>query len=225
MSKDNGSNQSWNEWVGFVQAPSISAGNSKLVIPTNTSLPSTPSSPQFGVFSTVGSCLMLEFGKDIQLIEDFFAPGSLGNFNIQVNVFVENNNDTIPIQGALELVMITMNSGVFVCERGTSSTYTGILTRADVLEASEQDAYSHADIKRMVGGGFLDMLKSGVSKLAPLVKAVAPMVAPMAKQYLSSKGAMGKLAAQGIGALGYGRSGAGPSGAGMSGGALQGRYM
>jgi hypothetical protein len=172
--------------------------------------------------------MVLEFGKDIQLIEDFFAPGSLGNFNLQINVFADNNNPTLPTtagSSALNIFLVTMNSGVFVCERGTSSTYTGILTRADVLEASEQDAYTHSDVKRMVGGGFLDMLKSGVSKLAPLVKAIAPVVAPMAKDYLKSKGAMGKLAAQGIGALGYGSAGAGRSGAGSSGGALQGRYM
>jgi hypothetical protein len=223
MSKDNGSNQHWNEWVGYVN--SSYAAISGLDIPTSSILSAAPTAPGFQSFPTVGSCLMLEFGKDIQLIEDFFAPGSLGNFNIQVNVFVENNNETLPQGANLELVMITMNSGVFVCERGTSSTYTGILTRADVLEASEQDAYSHNDVKRMVGGGFLDMLKSGVSKLAPLVKAVAPVVAPMAKDYLKSKGAMGKLASQGISALGYGHSGAGRSGAGMSGGALQGRYM
>jgi hypothetical protein len=230
MSKDNGSNQHWNEWVGYVN--SSYSNISAITIPNSAVLSVSPAAtaPVFSTFPTVGSCLMLEFGKDIQLIEDFFAPGSLGNFNIQVNVFIENNNDTVASGANLELVMITMNSGVFVCERGTSSTYTGILTRADVLEASEQDAYSHADVKRMVGGGFLDMLKSGVSKLAPLVKAVAPMVAPHAKEYLSKKGAMGKLASQGISALGYGHSGAGMhasgrSGAGMSGGALQGRYM
>ena len=116
--------------------------------------------------------------------------------------------------------MITMNSGVFVCERGTSSTYTGILTRADVLEASEQDAYTRSDLQRLVGGGFLDMLKSGVSKLAPLAKAIAPMVAPHAKEYLNSKGSLGKLASAGIGAMGYGHSGGGGSG-----GRLQGRYQ
>lgn len=220
MSKDNGSNQSWNEWVGVVSTPvqSLTAINEALPylqIPVaSTVLQATPSAAKFNVLPTCGSCLMLEFGKDIQLIEDFFAPGSLGNFNIQVQLSVENYNASIG--ASVELVMITMNSGVFVCERGTSSTYTGILTRADVLEASEQDAYSHADVRRLVGGGFLDRLKSGVSKLAPLLKAVAPA----AKEYLGKQGALGKMASQGIGAMGYGRSGGGPSG-----GALQGRYM
>jgi hypothetical protein len=227
MSKDNGSNQSWNEWVGLVNSPYVDVVNSLPTAVVSNSL-EAGSVPQFYTFPTAGSCLILEFGKDIQLIEDFFAAGSLGNFNIQVNVFVDNVNPSLisgTQQANAELVMITMNSGVFVCERGTSSTYTGILTRADVLEASEQDAYSHSDVRRMVGGGFLDTLKSGVQKLAPLMKAVAPIVAPHAKQYLQSKGAMGKLAAQGIGALGYGMSAGGMSAGGVSGGALKGRYM
>jgi len=59
-----------------------------------------------------------------------------------------------------------MNSGVFVCERGTSSTYTGILTKQDVLEASQQEHYTHNDVARLVGGGLFDMVKSGVSSLA-----------------------------------------------------------
>jgi hypothetical protein len=214
MCKDNGSEQNFHEFRGAATVSGLSAAFQQ------SNLLSV--APKFNTLPTVGSYLVLEFGHDIQLVEDFFAPGSLGNFNIQVNMEVVN---TTPCAITPEIVMITMNSGVFVCERGTSSTYTGILTRADVLEASEQDAYTHSDVKRMVGGGFLDMLKSGVSKLAPLVKAVAPVVAPMAKDYLKSKGAMGKLAAQGMSALGYGRSGAGGSGAGMSAGALQGRYM
>jgi hypothetical protein len=225
MSKDNGSNQSWNEWIGF-QTCNTLFSNDGLYRPTTPLLYEGPAGsyqpPRFTVVPTSGGVLVLEFGKDIQLIEDFFAPGSLGNFNIRVNVKYQNNNPSIDAGDAIELVMITMNSGVFVCERGTSSTYTGILTRADVLEASEQDSYTRSDVKRLVGSGFLDMLKSGVSKLAPLAKAIAPMVAPHAKEWLNSKGALGQMAAHGIGAMGYGRSG-GMSGGG-SGGRLQGRY-
>ena len=224
MSKDNGSNQSWNEWVGFQTCAVIAGRNDALVPHTPTSGDQFMSST-FGIVSTVGGCLVLEFGKDIQLIEDFFAPGSLGNFNIRVNLRYQNNNLSIAAGSAIELVMITMNSGVFVCERGTSSTYTGILTRADVLEASEQDAYTRSDVQRLVGGGFLDMLKSGVSKLAPLMKAVAPLAMPHVKNYLGKKGAIGSMANAGLGALGYGHSGGGMAGGGGSGGRLSGRYQ
>jgi hypothetical protein len=222
MSKDNGSNQSWNEWVGYQQTICKWGENGQYIPAQNGVFLGTArdaldkfESTYFFPTATVGGCLVLEFGKDIQLIEDFFAPGSLGNFNIQVQLRYQNNNQSLATGSEIEMVMITMNSGVFVCERGTSSTYTGILTRADVLEASEQDAYTRSDVQRLVGGGFLDMLKSGVSKLAPLAK----MIAPHAKEYLMSKGDLGKAAAHGMSALGYGASGGGASG-----GRLQGRY-
>ena len=53
-----------------------------------------------------------------------------------------------------------MNSGSFATEKGTSSTYTALLTKEDVLNASQQEPTAHSDVKRMVGGGFLDSLKS-----------------------------------------------------------------
>ena len=52
-----------------------------------------------------------------------------------------------------------MNSGIFVTERGASSIYTALFTKADVLDASEQEHYSHGTVKRMIGGSFLNILK------------------------------------------------------------------
>ena len=197
MAKDNGSNQSWSEWQGY-QMSSVTVSQSGLSYPSALGT-GTITAPAFRAIPTCGSVVVLEFAKDIQLIEDFFSCGSLGNFNIRVNVTYKNNNPSLTAGSAIELVMITMNSGVFVCERGTSSTYTGILTRADVLEASAQDAYTRSDVKRMVGGGFLDLIKSGVSKLAPLHKAV-------------KAADMGQTEGRGM------------SGGGGSGGRLSGRY-
>jgi hypothetical protein len=220
MSKDNGSNQNWQQWVGFansrVSSTAISAvagaagGTGILAKGLGAALGGNLVSSGIWSAQTCGSMLVLEFGHDIQLVEDFFAPGSLGNFNIQLQLTCDNQTNFSVGNNAgdvgVELVMITMNSGVFVCERGTSSTYTGILTRADVLEASEQDAYTRSDVQRMVGGSFHDLLKSGVSKLAPLVKAAVPHIMPHVEKYVK-----GKL-------------GMGASGGGMSGGNLSGRY-
>jgi hypothetical protein len=203
MSKDNGSQQCWEQWVGLASSPYVEETGPilKPIVP----LSFTPSG--FRTVPTVGSVLILEFGKDIQLVEDFFAPGSLGNFNLQLSVWVDNYQAQDFVgTGDLELVLITMNSGVFVCERGTSSTYTGILTRADVLEASDQKAYTHSDVERMVGGGFMDKIKSGVQKLAPLAKELAPILMPHVEKYVKGKMGMGMSAGGG------------------SGGALQGRY-
>ena len=199
MSRDNGSQQNWYEFSG--NATEVSG--------------SLAAPGAFKAVPTVGSFLVLEFGKDIQLVEDFYAPGSLGNFNIQVKLSVHNQNYYDYAANQLELVLITMNSGVFVNERGTSSTYTGILTKADVLEASEQVAYTHSDVKRMIGGGFLDMIKSAVQKVAP----VAKMLAPVAKDLLSkSDNKYAQMGSQALGAMGFGASGGGVSGGGGSGG-------
>ena len=163
MSRANGLQSSWIEYSGI--------GATVFTDPANSGGNSNISASASAFVGTVGSYLVLEFGKDIQLTEDFYAPGSLGNFNLQITLTQVYNNTQNSIGQSsgtppLQVVLITMNSGVFVCERGTSSTYTGILTKQDVLEASQQEAYTHNDVQRLVGGGLFDMIKSGVSKLA-----------------------------------------------------------
>jgi len=198
-SVENGSNQSWQEFSGVasVQDPATGCGKK---IPMS------------------GSLLILEFGKDIQLTEDYYSAGSLGNFNLQVNMTVFNQ---FPYEIAPEIVLITMNSGLFCNERGTSSTYTGILTKQDVLEASAQQAVFQSSVKRMVGGGFLDSLKS-------VAGAVLPHILKLGKDQLGkmehpvAKGLSGALGAFGYGqSVGCGSSGGGASGGGASGGRMR----
>ena len=54
-----------------------------------------------------------------------------------------------------------MNFGVFVNEKGTSSTFTTLLSKQDVLDTQGQQAYALGEFPRMVGGGFLDNLEFG----------------------------------------------------------------
>lgn len=180
-SVENGSNQSWLEFYG----------NANVVDPTTNGGRS---------IRTSGSMLILEFGKDIQITEDFYAPGSLANINLQVRINVRNN--TTDVNPPVEVVLITLNSGVFICERGTSSQFTGILDKQGVLEASSQVPFSSNDMKRMVGGSFLDTLKSVAGKVLPVFKNVANSIDdPRAK-------AVGSV----INAMGYGVSGGGKKG-------------
>lgn len=196
FSSENGSNQTWYEFSG---------GATKAASPSGSGV----------VMPTSGSLVVLEFGKDIQLVEDFYASGSLGNFSLQVNLNVINqSNQTL---NQTEIVMITMNSGVWVNERGTSTTYTGILTKQDVLDVSGQEGYSVSDVKRMVGGGFLDTIKSVAGKILPKL----PSLAKVGLSLVPESGPMGKYAKMGeagLSAMGYGRSGGGSSGGGYSGG-------
>ncbi|MFM7989995.1 MAG: major capsid protein V20 domain-containing protein, partial [Candidatus Fonsibacter sp.] len=111
---------------------------------------------------TTGTILVLSFAEVIQLMEEFYAPGSLGSFNLQLQVTVENNQNYKWAGNAYELVVMVMNSGVFVNERGTSSTFIGLLTKQDVLDALQQQPYNNNEVRRMVGGGLLDNIRSGL---------------------------------------------------------------
>jgi hypothetical protein len=119
---------------------------------------------QYGVkySPTTGTILILNFAEVIQLSEEYYAPGSLGSFNLQIKLDVQNNTYENWPGGSYEMVIIPMNSGVFVSERGMSSTFLSLLTKQDVLDALQQQPYSNFEIRRMVGGGFLDGLKSAL---------------------------------------------------------------
>jgi len=71
------------------------------------------------------------------------------------------------------MVIMPMNTGVFVNEKGTSSTFIALLTKEDVIQASSQEPYTYHEVKRMVGGSFLSGLKSSLGWLSsklPFVK-------------------------------------------------------
>ena len=122
----------------------------------------TTGTPGFQLSPTTGTILVLSFAEVIQLTEEYYAPGSLGSFNLQMAVTVQNNQYTDWAENTYELIIMPMNSGVFVNERGTSSTFLSLLTKQDVLDALQQQPYSNSEIRRMVGGGFLDSLKSAL---------------------------------------------------------------
>ena len=87
----------------------------------------------------------------------------------------QNNQYTAWAENSYELVIIQMNSGVFVNERGTSSTFLSLLSKQDVLDALQQQPYSNYEIRRMVGGGFLDNINSATGWLKeslPMVRGV-----------------------------------------------------
>ena len=188
MSIRNNSGQTWQEFTG--------SANGAMSFGALTQIP------------LIGSVLCLEFGIDIQLSEDFLSQGSLGSYQLSLKVDVKNQNidsgnganNFIP-----ELMIITQTSGVMVNEKGTCSTFLGLLTKSDVLEASTQQPYSKTKVKRLVGSGWMDNLKSVAGKVIESAPAIAQVVAPLAKDKLNSMGTAGKLASAGIGALGYGK--------------------
>lgn len=189
MSVESGSNQTWAEFSG-----------SAVRRVANQPLNEIP---------TCGSILALSMGKHIEL-DDVFAPGSIGQFQLQFSVEIENLSGTAYADNT-ELVLITMNTGVFVLERGTSQTYTAILSRSDVLSASSMPGYKSSDVKRLVGGAMEDGYKSLVG--LPDLGAG------------QSGGAMNGCGQSGGGYSGGGQSGGGQSGGGASGGRMKKHLM
>jgi len=196
-SVENGSTQSWYEFSGYANIPDNASGCGKRLAGS-------------------GSLLILEFGKDIQLTEDYYSSGSLGNFNLQLQLQVYNQ---LGYAFQPEIMLITMNSGIFVNERGTSSTYTGILTKQDVLEASSQEPMYASSVKRLVGGSFHDTGKALIGKLKRLLQhPVARYAISKGKDVLSKHPhPAAQVAAQALSHYGYGASG-GAEGQGVSGG-------
>jgi hypothetical protein len=170
FSVESGSIQTWNEFKG-VSSKNSNFGDSASEANTNyqTQVP------------MLGSYLMLEFGRHIQITEDYYASGSLGNFNLQFRLTVQNytTDDYDAKAGQLELILITQNSGIFVTEKGQSATYTGVLTKDDVLSASASEAVNERALDRLVGGGpKLGKIMGLIDQGMPIAKRAAEAFLP-----------------------------------------------
>jgi len=169
-----GSNQSFNEFCG--QANSLDIRGT------------TPNN--MNIIPTVGSYLMLSFSDVIQLTEDMYAPGSLGNFQLQFTLSLASK-EALTSEN-LELVLVVVNSGIMVTDRGQTSTYTGILTKQDVLDASQQEPLNEMDVRRIVGSGHLDsgralpmsVCNALLKKAGPMVEKGKELVASMSKRLM-----------------------------------------
>ena len=72
-------NQTWPEFKGFAN---------KYIPPAT--VPGSSYNTQAQLVQTAGSILALRFGQDIPIVEEFYAAGSLGSFNLQFNLQLEN---------------------------------------------------------------------------------------------------------------------------------------
>ena len=155
MSVRNGSHQTFQEFSGSSQtnylpiyAQNVNYLSASLNVPT------------------LGSLLVLNPAWDLSL-PDYISSGSLGNYNLQMNITVTNQFNTAI---APEIVIVAVNSGIMVTQQGVSSIYTGILTKEMVLATkSEHDvgAMTSTEIARKIGG---NMLNSPLTAVKGMVK-------------------------------------------------------
>lgn len=144
ISQDNHSTQSWSEFNGIGNVNNNATGTGSAV-------------------NTIGSILILNPAKNLSIC-DYLSSGSIGQYQFQFNLSVTNTTTNNALQP--ELVLICVNSGVFITETGSSQIATGILTKEMVLAAKEQSEvapYSTTMHTRMIGGS-LSGMASGALK-------------------------------------------------------------
>jgi len=88
---------------------------------------------------TTGSLLALNPVYDFSL-PSYLSSSSLGQYQLQFNLTVENQFDFSIVP---EICIVTINSGVFATQQGTSQIFTGILTKEQVLRTKEQNPVPH----------------------------------------------------------------------------------
>lgn len=132
MSFRNGSQQSFYEFNGVAGINNSASGAQGLV-------------------PTTGSLLVLNPSIDFSL-PSYLSASSLGQYQFQFNINVSNQ---FPYTITPEICIITMNSGIFATQQGTSQIFTGILTKDQVLRTKEQNPVPQletSEYQRLVGG-------------------------------------------------------------------------
>ena len=135
----------------------------------------------------VGGFLVLKPSQDISL-QSGQAPSLVGNFTFQFNCSVRNTSGAA--LSALNLYVITANSGFFESIKGSSRVIKGVLTEADIISAPLSPMGVRSQLVRAVGGqSVLSRLGNVLSKakdFLPLAKAAAPLLKPMLPQGVQS---------------------------------------
>jgi len=153
ISVANGSYQNWYEFYGY--ANSYTAGLANAAAYTLT--------------PTGGSMLILNPARDLS-IPSYLSSGSIGQYSFTIDLTVVNNGtaDISP-----EICIIAVNSGIFTTIAGSSSIYTGILTKQMVLDLqnSSNDTVSSGQYQRLVGGSLNNIVASAIKSI-PMVKQI-----------------------------------------------------
>jgi len=171
MSRKNGSQQSYENFIGVAQTALTSAtfNGGKQDIPT------------------IGSVLVLSPAMDLSL-PSYLSNGSLGSYNLSFNVGVKNYSGADIT--TCEIVVICANSGLLTTIAGSSSLYTGILTKQMVIDAKamgQLDPIQSSQYVRLVGGNMNEKMMSNVKEM-PMTKEYDKVMYAKMKGFGASSG-------------------------------------
>ena len=132
------------------------------------------------VTQLTGGPLLLRMGQDIPLSAGL-APGTLGNYSVQVTLQVDNTYgffDHVPVCATgsnCNIIIMALNSGFFETIRGQSAIRKTILNSVDVESASVQSGITTSQLRRLVGGNAAQSQPSSQITNADVEVEKAPM--------------------------------------------------
>jgi hypothetical protein len=168
LSQANGSKQSFNDFKG--QATSsytkISTALATYLSPTSNKTTIINAVTSFTqntqTLSTQGSILVLKPAYNFDL-PSYLSVGSIGQFALQIQLNCTNYLADIDNP---EMVIIAVNSGLMVTQQGSSSLYSGLLTKNMVLETKQkQPAMDSSTYTSLTGGSVQESCNTGLRKV------------------------------------------------------------
>lgn len=112
--------------------------------------------------TTVGSVLILDIGHGIMLQDATEAPSLTTTKQFQIQLNVTNLNTTKTVTPSLYIC--TIADGIITVENGTAILQNTILSREDILTASEESPKEWIKSSNWFGGGMVKKLNSFMKK-------------------------------------------------------------
>lgn len=152
ISRRNGSCQNWAEFSGMTTsqtAAKLAAAN------LNSNVAS--------LVGTQGSILVLNPTYDFSL-PSYLSGGSLGQFGFQITAQYANLLGVDLVNPDLEIIVV--NSGVMYTQQGSSTVFSGMLTKQAVLDAKNKGPdVDSEDLRGMRGGAIVDKAKAEAGRV------------------------------------------------------------
>jgi len=134
LSKKNGYEGSYSEWVGFANGAVVATTTGQSLIPTT------------------GGVLFINPAYDLRL-PAWYSNSSQGNFNFVITINVTNQSATAYVP---EIIICYYQSGIMICEDGNTSTSVGVLRNENVLDTRLQEPLITSHEYENEIGGSLD---------------------------------------------------------------------
>lgn len=177
FSRSNGYSKTWTEFNGYTQRLTGVLGQSTQCI------------------GLEGGIICLELGKDVGL-HDNEAEGVIGNFNLQIQMTVTNQNQYQTITP--DMYIICVFDGTLVISNTSAMASIGVASREDVLMAPVAHNISYNELEKIYGGdffskfkGFLGDVNSFLRKYKPISSIASAFKHPAAQAVSNAASALG----------------------------------